>query len=230
MPRELFLIPLTTPTGGGAGGASFPKYLDNPAVESASALIYGEADTSICLVQAAQADLDLLAAQSDVQRLATTDNIDNPITEQQRDNFRAFVEGLGIPGNWIQTGETRRLVIRGLAGMFNFSRRLEVAFGENVRRKLANNGVNLETEWQDMPIQLQDELIATAISIGFAVPFPPWRLPYQPPFLDDEETIPNPEPVDYEPTIEDTVRFRAILRRFGNQYQTSPIEIGGFPL
>jgi len=108
---------------------------------------------------------------------------------------------LAALADWLAAGETRRQALRGIAGMFLFSQRMEGRYGVSWQQALAAQGVTLASEWQNLPAQFQTELLDTAVSFGW--------------------TVATPQPA---------VPLRAILRSMGNRFQATPISIAGFDL
>lgn len=208
MPVAAFLVPMI-----GSGAFTDPfrgKYgRGDPSIVRVAILRNGgNAHEAMMLIEAAQAWLDTIAADPDCQLLATAANIDDQLTALQVSNIQTFLEGRQIPADWLVAGETRRQALRGLAGMFMFSQRMRGAFGADWKQKLVAHGVTLATEWQALPVQFQNELLATAASLH-AAGFPGWG------------DVEAPAP---------TVTLRAILRSMGNRFQGHRIELAGFVL
>jgi len=165
MPVNLFLLPMS-----GAGTRADPlrgKYSADPQVTRRSNIRYSKLDDAIVLIQAPQSYLDFVAAQSDATLLATEANIDSQLTAGQAAAAKTIFEGAFIPGEFINAGDTRREVIRGVVGMFLFSQRMEGIFGEGWKARAQAAGVTLNSTWQDFPQVLKDALITVRDDWGW---------------------------------------------------------------
>ena len=158
MARELFLVPMVDSLSWtGAPGHKRAKYTDDAAVVSQGTIRYSRTSNGIVMIQASQAYLNNVAAQPDATSLATASNIDNVLTANQANAAKVIFEDTFIPGQFINAGDTRREVIRGVVGMFLFSQRMEGRFGEGWVERAKNRGVTLNTVWSDFPAALKDE-------------------------------------------------------------------------
>lgn len=123
----------------------------------AGSIRFSRIDQALLLMDAAQSYLDTINADTGCIQLATPANIDNAITGPQRNAIETFLENNGIPGGWVATGNPRRQVLRGIAGMFLFAQRMEGRFGVGLKAKMVERGITLETQWKDFPQVLKDE-------------------------------------------------------------------------
>ncbi len=165
MPVNLFLLPMT-----GTGTRADPwrgKYSKHPQVTRRSNIRYSNQDDAIVLIQAPQAYLDSVAAEPDATLLATQDNIDEQLTVGQANAAKIIFEDAFIPDLFINAGDTRREVIRGVVGMFLFSQRMEGIFGEGWKAKAKNAGMTMDSTWQDFPQVLQSGLITVRDDWGW---------------------------------------------------------------
>jgi len=165
MTIELFLVPMV-----GVGTEADPirgKYTEAPEVISSGTLRYSRIDHAVAMINATQVYLDIAAADPDVTRIATASNIDDVLTIAQANNIKAILEGLFIPNQFVNGGDTRRQVIRGIIGMFLFSQRMEGRFGEGWKAKAQARGVTLDSTWQSFPQALKDEFIDVRDSFGW---------------------------------------------------------------
>ena len=162
---------------------------------------FGAGEDCIMFINASQSYLDTIAADPECRLIATPANIDNALTAGQVSAIQTFLEGLGVPADWLTAGETRRQALRGIAGMFMFSQRMEGRFGISWKRKLVGHGVTLATQWSALPTAFQIELLDVAASYGW-----------------------------FNVTPTDTMTLRQILRAMGNRLQSVPIQISGFTL
>jgi hypothetical protein len=168
MAVELFLLPME-----GAGTAEDPiraKYVIDPQIIRQGTIRLSRVDHAVVMIEATQAYLDFVRSQADAISLATAQTIDSTINGGQRNTVRNWLENRGIPALWIQIGETRRQVIRGLIGMFLISQRLEGKFGEGFRQRATRYGITLATQWSNLPTAAQDELLDVAREFGIENP------------------------------------------------------------
>jgi hypothetical protein len=165
MSHELFMVPMQ-----GVGTELDPymsKYADDPAVEAHGTIRYSRQDHAICMIRAPQVYLDFVAAQVDVTRLATAGNIDQVLTVAQANAAKTVFEDAFVPGQFINAGDTRREVLRGVIGMFLFSQRMEGRFGVGWKAKAQAQGITLDSTWQQFPQALKNEFIDVRDTFGW---------------------------------------------------------------
>lgn len=199
MPVNLFLLPLV-----GAGTRADPrrgKYSKHPQVTVRSTVRYSSLDDAIVLIKAPQAYLDSVIAEPDSTLLATQDNIDDQLTAGQANAAKTIFEASFIPNLFINEGDTRREVIRGVVGMFMFSQRMEGMFGEGWRAKAQAAGMTLNSTWQDFPQVLKDALITVRDDRGWT---------------------------NAELGVTNTSTMREILKAISDQFESMPITMGRF--
>lgn len=198
MAIELFLVPME-----GSGTTTDPwrgKYVDDPQVGASGCIRYSRQDHAICMIDAPQAYLNSVAAQSDATRLATASNIDQVLTSQQANTAKTVFDDAFIPGQFINAGDTRREVIRGVVGMFLFSQRMEGALGEGWKAKAQARGVTLDSTWNTFPQVLKNEFIAIRDSFG-------WTMA--------------------DLGVDTSSTLREILQAISQQFEATPIFVGG---
>ena len=199
MSIALFLCPMI-----GTGTLTDPyRAKHTRGADRAGTLRFSRMDDALVLLDAPQAYLDSVAADPECVLLATTANADTAITVQQRNGIRTFLEKRGIPAQWVNDGDTRRQVLRGIAGMFLFAQRLEGRFGVGFRAKMAERGITLDTPWSDFPQALKDEFIAVRDSFGW-----------------DAQRL----------GLTNTSTMREILKVCGDQFQQERIIIAGIEI
>lgn len=171
MAVELFLVPMV---GDGTEENSYRgAYTDDAQVSRSGTLRYGRTNSAaIVMIDAPQAYLDSVAAQPDATRLATAQNIDQPLTAGQADAAKTVFESMFIPAQFINAGDTRRQVLRTVIGMFLFSQRMEGRFGTGWKARAQAAGVTLDTQWADFPQALKDEFIEIRGTFGWNVTLP----------------------------------------------------------
>lgn len=211
MKVAVFVLPMIG-TGSGptedtpAGDPHRPAYVDTRQVESWGALRFGRTDNAIVKVEAGQDYLEWLDDQPDALLLATSDTIDQPLDQAGVDQWRAALDVYQIPTHWLEPGETRREMIRGLAGMFCVSQRFEGQFRMNFRQRMQHHGATPETAWRDLGDDFRMELLQVALSFGW--------LAVQPPLSDIGAATP----------------LRDLLKAMGDRFQRRGIVIGGLEI
>lgn len=201
MAVELFLLPMIG-TGTRADPRR-PKYVRDPAVVRRGSIRYSRISHAIAMIDASQAYLNSIAQQPDATRLATAANIDQVINASQANAAKAVFEDAFIPGQFINAGDTRRQVIRGLIGMFFFSQRMERRFGEGWKEKAQARGMALDSTWQEFPQALKNELIDVRDDHGWT---------------------------NTELGVTNTSTLREILQAISQQFENTPMFIGGLEI
>jgi hypothetical protein len=199
---ELFLIPMEG-TGVFPTDPFRPKYIGvpkSPQINRFGALRYGVEDSAIVMIDAPNGFLNSVRSQPDVTSLARANNIDNTLTAGQANAAKTIFEGAFIPGQFINAGDTRRQVIRGLAGMFLFSQRIEGKFGGNWKKKAQARGVSLDSTFANFPQVLKDELISVRDENGWT---------------------------NQGLGVTNQSTMREILKAISDQYENTPISIAG---
>lgn len=202
MPIAAFICPMVgTGTRADPRRAKYQRGAPADGIVRSGQIRFGHADDAILVIEAPQAYLDTIAADPECRLIADASTINNPLTAPQVNAIQTFLENRGVPADWLAPGETRRQALRGLAGMFLFSQRMEGRYGASWKQKLVQHGVNLSTPWQALPVVLQNELVETATSFGWT------------------GVVPQP-----------ATTLRAILRAMGNRFQGQRVFIAGFEL
>lgn len=127
-------------------------------------------DLCVVLVQATQTELNAISAQTDTMGLATPQTINDPLSAAQVSAAKTTLETLSIPAQFLTTGQSRRLLLRQLVGMIQFSQRMIGRFGKGWRQRAAEHGLTLDSTWSNFPQALKDEFIGVAESFGWDVP------------------------------------------------------------
>jgi hypothetical protein len=121
----------------------------------------------IAVIEANQSVLNSIAADPDVTRIATETNLETTVTAGNVPAVRTIFEAAFIPGLFINVGDTRREVIRGVIGMFLFSQRMWGKFGDGWKKQAQDAGMTLDSTWQEFPQPLKDAFITVRDSFGF---------------------------------------------------------------
>ncbi len=203
MAVELFIVPMVVPATPSFADPIRPKYVKDPAVNRWGSIRYSTADDAIVLIDATQVYLDSVAGESDAFRIATEANIDNTLNAAQVTAARTFFEVRDVPGEFVNIGDTRREVIRGVVGMFLFSQRLEGAFGVGFREKFTSRGMTLDSTWQDFPQVLKDEFLLIRDDHGWT---------------------------NTELGVTNASTLRQILKAVSDQFENTPIVISQFEI
>lgn len=122
---------------------------------------FGLLPTGLVACDVTNAQFNTLTGNSDVTGVPA--NIDNQIGAGALSAVRANLESLRIPGNWIQSTNTYREVLRFVSGLFQFAQRLHGLH----QRILIPDTLNLDNTWGDIPQGWQDDLRDTADSFNY---------------------------------------------------------------
>ncbi len=201
MAVELFLIPMVQFGLNRFGQPHYdPKYVgQNTNVVGYGVIRYSRVSEALVLVQAPSAELTSIRGNTEVMSIATVSNIDNQINVSQRNGIRAYLEAREVPAQWVNTGDTRRELIRGLAGIYLFAQRVEARTGTGLKESFRQAGITLEDTWLSLPQGAKNILLETAESFG-------WETP----------------------GFTNTVTVREILKFFSSQFESEPITMAGF--
>jgi hypothetical protein len=136
-----------------------PVVTPNPDPELPDVLTWVEVPESDALVHTA------LAAKADVQAIPA--NLDNTIASNQvRNTVRSFLESIGLPGNWVQTGTPWREIVRTICGMMIFGQRYDGSGLDSVSFGTRITG-NLAIQWQAVPVGVQQAAVGAGMSLGY---------------------------------------------------------------
>lgn len=150
------------------GGAIWrgPKYLrwrfNASGLDVAYSLVdYGLMNVCIVWADVNNGQHNQLVSNNDCRAIVQHANVDNAVGSAAS-NVRAALEALLIPGNWVQTTDTWRAVLRVTIGVFQYAQRLHAKFGV----KIVPDGYSLDTTWSEIPVQGQQFLLETATELG----------------------------------------------------------------
>ena len=87
-----------------------------------SMLYYGQIDQAIVAADLNVSQITYMAGQSDV--LVIPANIDNLVTAGNVTTIQNALEARGIPGTWVNVGDSYRVVLREIAGYFEILQKL----------------------------------------------------------------------------------------------------------
>ncbi|MCB9135151.1 MAG: hypothetical protein H6636_06980 [Anaerolineales bacterium] len=132
-----------------------------PIVEGeAQWLDYGLRPTMLVCANVSVADHAILAAAIDVTDVPQ--NIDNTISAAALQAVQDALENLKVPGTWVTTSHTYRLVLRAVAGLFSFAQRYHEMWNE----QLVENNVDLGMLWQNVPLAKRQKIQGTADALN----------------------------------------------------------------
>ena len=148
---ELILLNVQT-WGSGEGVRHKPKV--------AGTLRYAHTATGLAMIDAGQWYLDAVESQSDATRLATEATLQVRIGAGKAAAAKTIFDAAFIPSEFVNAGDTPRTIIRGVAGMFFFSQRMEGKYGEGFKARAQAHGVTLNSTWTSFPTALKNDFIA----------------------------------------------------------------------
>jgi hypothetical protein len=102
-----------------------------------------------------------LIANADCRHIVLHANVDDTVGSAVT-GTRAALEALQIPGNWVQSADAWRTVLRTVIGVFQYAQRLHGKFGVPI----VPDGYSLDSTWQEIPAQGQQFLLDTAAELG----------------------------------------------------------------
>lgn len=127
---------------------------------------YGIIDHGIVAVNAEDADHAWLAAQTGVYQFPA--NLDGKPSATLRNAMKARLEDVRVPGNWISSSDTYRVILRTVTGMFLFMQAITGRAGDPFEL-----GISLNTTYGDLPAAVQQVVAEEAVRVGYTSPIPP---------------------------------------------------------
>lgn len=122
---------------------------------------YGLIDQAVVATDISDADHATLAAAADV--LSIPVNLDNTLTLAARNSARTWLENVGIPAGWVNTGMTYREVLRTVTALFLFMQRVCAILGRTITVRAGA----LDTQFRNLPADVQAAIIQAADEQGF---------------------------------------------------------------
>jgi hypothetical protein len=119
------------------------------------------------LVAADVSDPQDTTLQGEVGVTKIPDNLDSTVTAGALTTVQNALENRNIPGSWIIVGTTYRELVRIVIGIFSIIQRY--AFIANSINKLMTGAVSLNTQFQDLPLQVRQDLQTTALEMGLSI-------------------------------------------------------------
>lgn len=102
-----------------------------------------------------------LAGLPDV--LAIPANLDATVTAGNINAIQNALEARNIPATWVNVGDSYRVVLREIAGYFQYMQRLTGITGLNP----LTQGITLSTQYQNLPQLWQDAILQAATDLGY---------------------------------------------------------------
>ena len=169
-----------------------PKYFSDMDTDNAN-MPYGREDVYlVCCPNITQEQHDSVKDMPDV--ITFPEDIDQNLTQSAVDTGKDALEYFYMPADWLTTSFTYREVLRIISGCFQFLQRYKGLGGG----QLFLSGVNLNTRFNQLPIDIRNRLIETAQSFGY-----------------DYSSVSN----------QSTLRY--ILKYMADQWGEQPIILGG---
>lgn len=162
MANRFYLIPLETieTMGKNYRGPKYLKWGKNPdGMDVVWAMMdFGHEPVALVVADVTSAQHTELVGNIDV--ISIPANLDNNVSSVALNTVRDALEGMNIPGNWVQTTNTYREVVRSVAQVFQFTQRLA---GIGADRLFSNK--TLSTTWADVPADMKQKLRDAADSM-----------------------------------------------------------------
>lgn len=102
-----------------------------------------------------------LAGLSDVLTIPL--DLETTVTAGNVIAIRNALEGRNIPGTWVNVGDSYRVVLREIAGYFQYMQRLTAITGLNP----LTQGITLATQFQSLPLLWRNAILQAATELGY---------------------------------------------------------------
>jgi len=124
---------------------------------------YGADPVFLVLADVTNPQHNQLNNQNDVTSIIQYANLDNTVPANAVTAVRNGLEALNIPGNWVDSTDTWRFVMRIVMSCFQFQQRVHGMNGRSVFRE----GVDLSRTWSSLPVGIRTDIQAAADSFGW---------------------------------------------------------------
>lgn len=175
MALRFYLVPMVecVRNGNPLPNSRCPKYFVASTVQW-GAMDYGAEPIFLVLGDVTAQQHTQLSNQSDVTHIVQYDSLDSNIPGGAVTAVQNGLENLNIPGQWVSTAYTWRVVLRVVAGCFQLSQRVHGMNGRSVFRE----GVDLSRTWGSLPGGIQQDILDAADSFGwdYSTVTPSWTL------------------------------------------------------
>ncbi len=157
---HLYLVPLIG-TGVTDSNPRTPKYIAALSVPWAM-VDYGFQPVALVAADVDGATDTSLQGNGDVTKIP--DNLDNLLGAGAVSAVQTALENKNIPAGWVTSALSYRTVLRTIWGFFAFLQRYAVVSGNT--NPIIAASINLDTQFGSLPQTAQDNLAATAKSLG----------------------------------------------------------------
>lgn len=167
---RIYIIPIERTVDGSARG---PKYFawrfdpDPPGIDCPWSIIdYGSIDQGVLAADIQQADHDGLVLHADVYGFPQV--IDANMSQSEQTALVNFLNGFGIPSQWLAGTMTYRAVLRTITGMMLYAQRFLAILGYPAD---PFTGLSLGTQFKNLPAAYQAAAQQAAADLGY-----PWNV------------------------------------------------------
>lgn len=190
MAWRLYQIPITG-SGTNHTDPRRPKYVVEAGVPWAM-MDYGAIPWALVAADVTNPQHNALAGNADVTAFPT--NLQGTIGGNLNTVVNAL-EAARLPAGWVAASDTYATVARTVAGLMQFAQRYTAISGG---QELVPSSINLNTQFGSLSQQRQDDLLATANSLGYSTA-----------------------------GLQATTTLRAILKNLADQWGARPFTLGG---
>ncbi len=159
MTIRVYLMPIVVGSRGRFASIRLPKYLGLVDGRSCTMLRYGQEDACLFVADATDDQHAALLANSDVRAFPA--DLDTVVTSGARTQIVNALEALNVPAQWVANGQTFRIVLRRLAGIFALQCNME---GRALRFLQASLDSQVSTLPQAVRNGMQDAADALGLS------------------------------------------------------------------
>jgi hypothetical protein len=189
---RLYLVP-------SIGTGIFPdarraKYFKDDLGVPYASMDYGFQPVFIVGADLSPADQAFIDAQPDASSFPA--NLDVPLSAGEATNASTLLESFFIPAHWVTAALTWRETARITCGMFQYFQRVNGILGSVILLDGTSNKT-LNTQWQVIPVNIQQGLLEAARSLGYDTSF-----------------------------IANNTQVRAIIKNFSDQWGSKPFIFG----
>ena len=190
MTWRLYTIPITG-SGTNHTDPRRPKYVVEAGVPWAM-MDYGAIPWALVAADVTNGQHNALTSNADVTAFPT--NLQGTIGGNLSTVVNAL-EAARLPAGWVNASDTYATVARTVAGLMQFAQRYTAISGG---QELVPSSINLNTQFGSLSQQRQDDLLATANSLGYSTA-----------------------------GLQATTTLRAILKNLADQWGARPFTLGG---
>lgn len=157
MTIRVYLMPIIVGSRGRFAQVRLPKYLGLVDGSRCTMLPYGNEDAGLFVVDSTDAQHTTLIANADVRAMPA--DLDTLVTAGARTQIVNALEALNVPAHWVANGQTFRMVLRRLVGMFLLLQRVHGRGFRFLQQALDNQlntlPANVRQAMQDAAVDLE---------------------------------------------------------------------------